>query len=176
MFSLIACMDLNRAIGYENQLLVKIPQDLKRFKELTTHHKIVMGCNTALSLPGPLPDRENIVLTNHHKNDLPVGFDTSWDILDFINRYEYSNEEVFIIGGQSMYEYFISFALRIYLTKVYTKFENADTFFPPLNPHERWFIDEKGEKQHDDKTDLDFRFFKFTSRREQIYGIQNHYT
>lgn len=173
MISIIVCVDLNRAIGYQNKLLARISADLKQFRELTTHHKIVMGYNTAISLPGPLPDRENIVITNNHKNDLPAGFDTSWNIEDIVHRYEFSEEEIFIVGGQSIYEYFLPFSLKVYLTEINKKFENVDTFFPQFNEKERWYPAKIGDLQHDDKTNLDFKFYEFISRREQIYGNFN---
>lgn len=127
MISAIACKD--RAIGKDNALLWHIPEDFKHFKDLTNGHVMIMGENTFKSIGKALPGRTSIVLS------LTPGFAPagcfvvgSIDEALAIGR-EHEQEEIFIIGGASIYKQFIALADRLYLTLVEGDFE-ADTFFP----------------------------------------------
>lgn len=131
MLSIIVAADLSGGIGYENKLLYNISDDLKRFKELTTGHKIVMGRKTQESLPnGYLPNRENIVLSKsyplHYRCDGKVY--CTKDINSLIENYQDSEEEVFIIGGASIYEQLLPYANKIYLTRIHDN-SIADSYF-----------------------------------------------
>ena len=126
--SMIAAVAKNRAIGFENKLIYWLPNDLKRFKALTTGHTILMGRKTFESLPkGALPNRRNCVLTTSTK-DLP-GCEcfSCWD--EFLCTCM-SDEEVFIIGGASLYTSLLDKADRLCLTEIDDVPEKADTFFP----------------------------------------------
>ena len=137
--SIIVAVAENRAIGFENQLLYHLPNDLKRFKALTTGNTIIMGRRTFESLPkGALPNRRNIVLTTSKKS-FP-GTDTFRSLeaalKDCCQRAELNapqSQEVFIIGGASVYERALPFADRLCLTYVYDTPAEADTFFPEIN-------------------------------------------
>ncbi len=125
---MIAAVAKNRAIGFQNKLLYWLPNDLKRFKALTTGHTILMGRRTFESLPkGALPNRRNCVLT-HSVSELP-GCEcfTSWH--HFISSCS-PDEEIFIIGGASLYRDLLPVADRLCLTEIDDTPAAADAFFP----------------------------------------------
>lgn len=129
MISIIAAVAKNRAIGFQNKLIYWLPNDLKRFKALTTGHTIIMGRNTFLSLPkGALPNRRNIVLT--HSLKAFEGCDV-YPSLEEALAHCNKDEEVFIIGGASVYEQALPLADRLFLTEIDDTPAEADTFFPP---------------------------------------------
>ena len=120
MISIIAAVAKNRAIGFQNKLIYWLPNDLKRFKALTTGHTIIMGRNTFLSLPkGALPNRRNIVLSRSTKA-FP-GCDVYPSLQD---------EDIYIIGGASVYQQALPLADRLCLTEIDDTPAEADTFFP----------------------------------------------
>lgn len=123
---LIAAVDKNFGIGYENELLVKLKKDMKYFKEKTLHHVIVMGKNTYLSIGRPLPKRNNIVITHH-----PVSHDdvTSMGLEEFLDLYKDSDEEIYCIGGASLYKELLPYADELLLTKIEKEYK-ADAYFP----------------------------------------------
>lgn len=131
--SVIAAVAENGAIGYENKLLYWLPNDLKRFKALTTGHTIIMGRRTFESLPkGALPNRRNVVLS---KNAHFIAPDI--EVYASLNEALAScseGEEVFIIGGASVYREALPMADRLCLTIVHDTPAHADAFFPWLNP------------------------------------------
>jgi len=144
MINMIAAVARNRAIGLQNKLIYWLPNDLKRFKALTTGHTIIMGRNTYLSLPkGALPNRRNIVLS-HTVKELP-GCEV-FPSLDEALSHCTADEAVYIIGGASVYEQAMPVADRLCLTEVDDTPSEADAFFPPYEeawqevarePHER---------------------------------------
>ncbi len=126
--NMIAAVARNRAIGFENKLIYWLPNDLKRFKQLTTGHTIVMGRKTFESLPkGALPNRRNCVLTTS-VSELP-GCEcfSSWD--DFVRSCQ-PDEDIYIIGGASLYRDLLDQADRLCLTEIDDVPAQADTFFP----------------------------------------------
>ena len=131
MISIIAAVAKNRAIGFENKLIYWLPNDLKRFKALTTGHTIIMGRNTFLSLPkGALPNRRNIVLSRSTK-DFP-GCDV-YSSLEEALKHCTPDEDIYIIGGASVYRQALKIADRLCLTEINDTPEKADTFFPPYD-------------------------------------------
>lgn len=128
MISIIAAVAQDRAIGFQNKLIYWLPNDLKRFKALTTGHTIIMGRNTFLSLPkGALPNRRNIVLSRT-ATDFP-GCDV-YPSLEEALAHCTKDEDVYIIGGASVYTQALSIADRLCLTEVDDTPKEADTFFP----------------------------------------------
>lgn len=126
--NIIACMAENRAIGADNQLLYTLPEDMQRFKQLTTSHTVIMGRNTYLSLPhGALPHRRNIVLSTTLKA-LPgcEVYPSTKEALAHIG----TEEELFVMGGEEVYRAMLPLASRLYLTVVHDTPCHADTFFP----------------------------------------------
>lgn len=156
MISLIAAVAKNRAIGKDNKLLYWLPNDLKRFKALTTGHTIVMGRRTFESLPkGALPNRRNIVLSRSGAS-FP-GAET-FSSLDEVIATCRSDEEIFIIGGASVYAQALPFADRLCLTEIDDAPAQADAFFPDYsNWKEVW------AEQHDidDRHPFRYRFVDY---------------
>lgn len=128
MINIIAAVARNRAIGFQNKLLYWLPNDLKRFKALTTGHTIIMGRNTYESLPkGALPNRRNVVLSRTVK-ELP-GCDVYSSLEDALANTT-PDEDIYIIGGDSVYAQAMSLADRLCLTEVDDAPVDADAFFP----------------------------------------------
>ena len=128
MITMIAAVAKNRAIGYQNKLIYWLPNDLKRFKALTTGHTILMGRKTFESLPkGALPNRRNCVLTRSVKALPGCECFASWD--EFLASCK-PDEEAFIIGGATLYSELLDKADRLCLTEVDDTPQEADAFFP----------------------------------------------
>lgn len=142
MISIIVAVSDDWGIGKDNELLWHISEDLKRFKRLTTGKTIIMGKKTWLSLPKrPLPDRKNIVLTDLPNECIDCSI-TAYSIEDALSKCS-PDEEVFIIGGGSIYRQFMPLADRLYITHVHMK-APADVFFPEIDMG-TWKIKEKEE-------------------------------
>ena len=156
MISIIAAVALNRAIGYENKLIYWLPNDLKRFKTLTTGHTIIMGRNTFLSLPkGALPNRRNIVLTRSQKAFPGCDVYTSLeDALAHCNK----DEDIYIIGGASVYRQALPLADRLCLTEINDTPEKADTFFPP---YDDWKEVSRENHEKDERHEYEYSFVDY---------------
>jgi dihydrofolate reductase len=129
VISLIVAASENGAIGRNNEMLWHLPDDFRWFKEKTLGHPVIMGRNTMLSLGRSLPKRRNIVISRN-KHAVLVGFDLFHSLEEAIaSASETDKEEIFIIGGGSVYEQALPFADRIYYTRVQANFPDAETFF-----------------------------------------------
>ena len=156
MISIIAAVARNRAIGYENKLIYWLPNDLKRFKALTTGHTIIMGRNTFLSLPkGALPNRRNIVLTRSQKA-FP-GCDVYASLEDALAHCD-KDEDVYIIGGASVYCQALPLADRLCLTEINDTPEKADTFFPP---YDDWKEVSRENHEKDERHEYEYSFVDY---------------
>ena len=138
MISIIAAVAKDRAIGYQNKLIYWLPNDLKRFKALTTGHTIIMGRNTFLSLPkGALPNRRNIVLSRSAFSSIGEAGRGSFPGCDVYPSLEdalqhcTNDEDIYIIGGASVYRQALPLADRLCLTEIDDTPAEADTYFPP---------------------------------------------
>lgn len=146
--NLIVAVDENWAIGKGNRLLVSIPQDMKFFRETTTGKVVVMGRKTLESFPGgqPLKNRVNIVLTRD------AGFQAKGAVvcrsMEEVQEElkKYAQEDIYIIGGESIYRQFLPYCNKAYITKVCHKYD-ADTYFPNLDTEEGWQMTRVGEEQ-----------------------------
>lgn len=133
MFSIIVAHSKNYVIGNNNSIIWNIPTDLKRFKKLTSGKVIIMGRKTFESLPNPLPNRFHIVLSKNpknFKNQKNVLFTNNLD--EIIDKYKNSPEEVFVIGGETIYKLFLRYTSKIYITKILQDF-CGDTYFPNVD-------------------------------------------
>lgn len=159
MLSIIACISqTNRAIGYQNRLLYHIKSDLTRFRELTTGHTIIMGRKTYESLPnGALPHRRNIVVSNSMKE--MKGCEVYPNLEAALKAAE-SPQETFIIGGESIYRQSLHVARKLYLTVVDDAPQQADAFFPEINPEEWELI----EKEMRNENGLSFSFLTYLKK------------
>ena len=140
MISAIVAFDEKHGIGYKNNLLVHIPDDLKNFKSLTTGKTVIMGRKTYESLPKrPLPNRKNIVITadpNKSSDDENLIYMNMFEVLEYLEQFKDSEEEVFVIGGMTVYSELLPYVSKVYVTQLYHTFDYADTFFPRLKTTE----------------------------------------
>lgn len=159
MLSIIACISqTNRAIGYQNRVLYHIKSDLTRFRELTTGHTIIMGRKTYESLPnGALPHRRNIVVSRRMKE--MEGCEVYPNLEAALKAAE-SPQEIFIIGGESIYRQSLHVARKLYLTVVDATPQHADAFFPEINPEEWKLI----EKEMRNENGLSFSFLTYLKK------------
>ena len=157
MFSIIVAVANNNVIGGDNKLLWHISDDLKRFKKITTGHTIVMGRKTFESFPKPLPNRHHVILTRdkNYKVDSEQVTVVN-DIETVMKTYENSGSEIFIIGGGEIYNLFLPYCNKLYLTKVNGDIE-GDTYFPEIN-YEEWAITESSEEYIDPKNNISYQF------------------
>ena len=144
--SLIAAIDENSVLGKDNKLIWHLPEDLKRFKRLTTGHSIIMGRKTFESLPKALPNRHNIVVTrnqNYSKEGVTVCHS-----LEAAIECAKNDDQPFVIGGGQVYEQAIELADVIELTKIHAQFE-GDVFFPEIDL-KKWSVEKEERMSHPD--------------------------
>ena len=143
--NIIAAADLNWGIGKDNQLLDHIPEDMKFFRETTSGKAVIMGKNTFLSFPNqkPLPKRLNIVLT-HDKTFAPEGVTVCDDIEKAIEiaKESYSDEDIFFIGGESVYNVAEKYCDTAYITKIDKEYE-ADRYLLNFDEKTDWYVKEE---------------------------------
>ena len=158
MITLIAAAAENNALGKDNDLVWHLPDDFKRFKQLTSGHFIIMGRKTFESFPKPLPNRTHIIITRQKNYAEKINCE-SCIVVDSIENAiakTIPNEESFIIGGGEIYKQSLPFADKIELTRVHGIFE-ADAFFPALSLEE-WKEIEKIDHVADEKNTIPYSF------------------
>ncbi|MCD4704462.1 dihydrofolate reductase [bacterium] len=166
MISIICAIGKNKAIGKDNQLLWDIPHDLQHFKDITVGHPVIMGYKTYLSIGRPLPGRTNIILSKKLVNIPGCIVCTSLD--EAINKgKEIDLEEVFIIGGGSVYAQTINLVDKLYLTIVDDTVEDADTFFPEYDQFNKVIKEEHFET---DQFNYSFVELVKNNKKEKIYN------
>ena len=160
--ALIAAIARNNAIGFENKLIYWLPNDLKRFKELTTGHTIIMGSNTFRSLPkGALPNRRNIVLSRK-ESGFP-GCETFSSLEEALANCN-DTELVYVIGGEMLYRTAFPLADILCLTEIDDTPKEADAFFPEFAKNE-WEVIEQEEHMTDEKHPFNYRFVTYLRRK-----------
>ncbi len=157
--TLIAAAGENHGIGKDNQLIWHLSDDLKRFKNLTKHHCMIMGRKTFESFPEPLPNRTHIVITRQPKYKVPNGVIVVDNLDDALDAAKNDNQP-FIIGGGEIYNLAMPFAEKIELTRVHANFD-ADTFFPNIDPTV-WKITSNVFHDKDEQHDYPFSFITYT--------------
>lgn len=159
----ILAADKNWGIGYNNKLLVSIPSDMKFFRQTTTGKVVVMGRKTLESFPNglPLKNRTNIVLTGNpeYKVKDAVIVHSKEELMKELEKYD--TEDIYVIGGESVYRMMLPYCDMVYVTKIDRAFQ-ADTFFPNLDQMEEWELAEEGEEQT--CFDLEFCFTRYERR------------
>ena len=136
----------NRVIGRDAALPWRLPRDMRRFKDLTTGHPVIMGRRTYDTLPRPLPNRRNLIITRNVSYDAPGA--EVFHSLDDALAASSGSDEVFVAGGQEIYHLSFPRADRVYLTVVHTILD-GDTFFPPFDIDD-WQLHEDIRFQADD--------------------------
>lgn len=170
MLSLIVAIDLNNAIGYKNELLWHLSQDLKYFKKTTSGHPVIMGRKTYESIGRPLPGRRNIVISRGSisteqiasaneliKDKSVTSFEVVSDISSLIGESKKSADEFFVMGGGQLYKQLFDFADRLYITQIHAAAPNADTYFPEIRGEE-WSVSSQSEEFFDEENQISFSF------------------
>ena len=156
MISLIAAIDENNGLGYENKLLCHLPADLKHFKEITTNKPIIMGRRTFDSIGRPLPNRKNIVISNQCTQI--EGVTVVSNIKDAIQSAGQA-PEIMIIGGARIFDETIDMAQRLYITMIHHQFK-ADVYFPDIKS-DHWKITKQVAQPADEKNPHAMSFYQF---------------
>ena len=130
-YTIIAAIGKNNELGRNNKLIWHLPNDLKFFKEITTGHTIIMGRKTLESLPKLLPNRHHIVLSS--KEDFEESIEHYKTLKELLESLKNREEEMFVIGGASIYKEFIDYASKLYLTEIDASDKEADTYFPEFD-------------------------------------------
>lgn len=152
--SIIVAIAQNFTIGKNNDLLFHLPNDLKRFKQITTGHPVIMGRNTLLSLPkGALPNRRNIVITDNPDEKFER-CEMVFSIQEAVEAVK-NEEEAFIIGGGMIYRQFYPIAGKLYLTLVHQDFD-GDVYFPEIN-YSVWKVTFR-EDHFDEKNSFNYSY------------------
>ena len=167
MISIIVAKARNNAIGRGNQMLWHISGDLKYFKRVTLGHPVVMGYNTWLSIgERPLPGRKNIVVSSRHPAPEGCAAEFCASVEDGIALAQSSgpgSEEVFVIGGGQLYRQAMPLAERLYITEVEAVIDDAEVFFPQIDPAV-WKEMTRSELRHDDRSGYDYSFVTYVRR------------
>ena len=159
MIAIIAAIDKNNALGFKNRLFFYLPDDLKRFKALTTGHTVVMGRKTFDSLPkGALPNRRNIVLSRSTRLELPGA--EVYASLEEALQHCADDEQVFIMGGASVYKQAMPLADRLYMTEIDAEAAEADVYFPAID-HELWHETKRDVRRADDRHPCNYAFVDY---------------
>ncbi len=155
MITMIAAAGENNELGKDNDLLWHLPDDFKRFKQLTTGHHIIMGRKTFETFPKPLPNRIHIVITRN-KSYKKEGAVVVHDMKEALKLAE-KDEQPFIIGGGEIYKMGLPVTDKIELTRVQGTFEDADTFFPNFS-EEEWELLSETKHGKDEKHNYSFNY------------------
>ena len=160
MLSIIVAIANENVIGKDNKLIWHLPEDLKRFKEITSGHKIIMGRKTFESLGRVLPNRKHIILCNDMKMDVDNENVEILDDISKLDKYINSDEECFVIGGATIYKLLMPYANKMYITKINENFE-GDVWFPEIK-EETWkeISREKGIKNDENPYDYEYITFE----------------
>lgn len=161
MISVIAAIGKNNEIGKDNKLIWNIPRDMKFFKETTMGNTVVMGMNTYKSLPNcTLPGRKMIVITDKPQQDNDkVTF--VYSVEEILNKYKDSFDNIFVIGGASIYNSFIEYSDCMYLTLINAECLDADCYFPSFDDND-WNI---SEILSDIYENIEFKICKYERKR-----------
>ena len=162
MLSIIVAVAKNNVIGQDNKLIWHLPEDLKRFKRITTGHTIIMGRKTFESLGRVLPNRKHIVLSKD--TDFKVQDENVQVINDIslLGEYISSEEENFVIGGASIYKLLMPYTSKMYITKINQEFE-GDVFFPEIEEKD-WGVVETQKGLTDEKNVYDYEYVTYVRK------------
>lgn len=160
---LIAAAGENQALGKDNALIWHLPDDFRRFKALTTGHKIIMGRKTLESFDRPLPDRKHIVITRDRDYE-PKFPAQKVHSLEAALALVGPKETAYIIGGGEIYAQAMDLATDIELTRIHERFE-ADTFFPEIDP-QKWELVKETHHPQDERHPQAFTYLTYTRRTD----------
>jgi len=161
MITIIAAAGENNSLGKDNDLVWHLPDDFKRFKELTSGNHILMGRKTFETFPKPLPNRKHLIITRQEEYSVPENcfvFDSIQSAFDKV----LSDNDIWIIGGGEIYKQSMGIADRIELTRVHSDFE-ADTFFPEIG--EEWELVSEEYHTSDERHKYDFTYLTYDRKK-----------
>ena len=163
----IVAVDDNYAIGKDNKLLYHLPSDLKYFKETTLNKVVVMGDKTYFSLPiKPLPKRINIVVSIDKSLKLENAIVVNSFNQLFEKLKEYNDDDVFVIGGATIYNSLMDYCKKAYITRIYSS-KPADVFVNNIEKMEHWKLVNESEMQTEN--DLQFKFQVFENQQVKTF-------
>ena len=162
MLSIIVAKASNNVIGKNNSLIWHLPEDLKRFKELTTGHTIIMGRRTFESLGRVLPNRKHVILCNDMQMDVEDDRIEILEDISMLDKYINSEEENFVIGGATIYRLLMPYASKMYITEIDQEFD-GDVSFPEINKEE-WDIVEVKKGLKDEKNPYDYNYVTYVRK------------
>lgn len=159
MLSIIVAKAKNNIIGKDNELIWHLPEDLKRFKSITTGHTIIMGRKTFESLGRVLPNRKHIVFSQNP--DFKVNDENVEVVHSMLQIQEYieSEEETFVIGGAMIYGLLMPYVTKMYITQINQDFE-GDVFFPKID-EQKWEIIDRKKGIQDENNKLDYEYITY---------------
>lgn len=162
MLSIVVAKAKNNIIGKSNKMIWHLPEDLKRFKELTTGHVIIMGRKTFESLGSVLPNRKHIVFTQNA--DFKVNDENVQVVHSMLEIQEYieNSEENFVIGGAMIYNLLMPYVTKMYVTELDKEFE-GDAFFPRINP-DIWKETSRKKGNEDGNSDISYDFVTYEKK------------
>ena len=156
MLSTIVAIANNNVIGKDNKLIWHLPEDLKRFKQITTGKNIIMGRKTFESLGRVLPNRKHIILCNDMEMDIDNENVEILDDISKLDKYINSDEENFVIGGATIYKLLMPYVNKLYITKINHDFE-GDVYFPEIKETEwKEISKEKGLRKDENPYDYEY--------------------
>ena len=162
MLSIIVAKAKNNIIGKDNRLIWHIPEDLKRFKTLTTGHSIIMGRRTFESLGRILPNRKHVILCNDMEMNIDDERVEVLEDISMLKSYIESPEESFVVGGATIYKLLMPYANKMYITEIEKDFE-GDVSFPEINMDE-WKIESIEEGNLDNETPFDYKYVTYVRK------------
>ena len=162
MISLLVAMDKSRVIGINNKLPWHLPADLKRFKQLTMGHMVVMGRKTFESIRKPLPGRTNVIVTRQAHYQAP-GCRVVHSLDAGVMTTTREDGEVFIIGGAELFNQAIRYAEKLYITEIDMRVERGDTFFPEIDL-KMWRLIDEQRCQPDEKNPYHYKYLTFIKK------------
>ena len=159
MLSIIVAKAKNNVIGKDNQLIWHLPEDLKRFKRLTTGHTIIMGRKTFESLGRVLPNRHHVILCNDANMEIDNENVEILEDISLLDKYIKEEEEHFVIGGATMYRLLMPYCTKMYITEINQEFD-GDVSFPEINMSE-WKVTEREKGLKDEKNPFDYEYVTY---------------
>lgn len=159
MITLIVAVSKNGVIGDDNKLIWHLPEDLKRFRKLTTNQVVVMGRKTHESIGRALPNRLNVIMSNNMKWNNPLGDGclVCYSIEEVLEKFKY--RDLYIIGGGQIYKKFLPFADYIEMTLIDKEYK-GDTFFP--NIENDWVVE---SRESNNTEEFDYHFIKMKRKK-----------
>ena len=159
MLSIIVAVAKNNIIGKDNKLIWHLPEDLKRFKNMTTGHTIIMGRRTFESLGRVLPNRKHIILCNDMQMNIENENVEILEDISMLDKYINNDEENFVIGGATIYKLLMPYCKKMYITEIDKEFD-GDVFFPEIDKNV-WVVKNKEKGPEDGVNNFNYEYVTY---------------